>query len=374
MWREVTVRRTLFVCLLAAAVLIPCRSASAQSVLPVTIGQWSARLTNTTPATTLDGQIQSEDIPVFKEYGFKSIERQEYVRGKETLKVTLLGMEDPTAAYGLFTYLRPANMAASKLTQYAAVSPNTALIVVGNFVLDISGQRLNQSTEALQLLVESVKPKADPRPYPNIADHLPPGAMIPNSVRYAIGPLALQGALPVGSGDWIGFSQGAEAVLARYRKGGQEVTVLVAEYPTQQIAAKRFDAMTPVVHPNPPTPETENRVVGSLREADLIALAIAPRAGAFPDGLLREINFGHYVTSNEGKFKATELSMPVYIVGAFVGAGAIMLLAIFSGLGFALVRIVVKKFFPDKVFDRRKDMEVIQLGLSDRPVNMKDFY
>ena len=45
-----------------------------------------------------------------------------------------------------------------------------------------------------------------------------------------------------------------------------------------------------------------------------------------------------------------------------------------GGLGFALVRIVVKKFFPGKVFDRRKTMEVIQLGLSDRPVNMKDFY
>ena len=66
--------------------------------------------------------------------------------------------------------------------------------------------------------------------------------------------------------------------------------------------------------------------------------------------------------------------MPVYIVGAFVGAGAIMLIAIFSGLGFGLVRIIVKKFYPGKVFDRRETMEVIQLNLSDHKVNMKDFY
>jgi hypothetical protein len=283
-------------------------------------------------------------------------------------------MVDPTAAYGVFTYFRQPNATTSKLTQFATVSPTLALIVVGNFLLEVTGQRLDRSTEALQALVASVKPKADPRPYPSIAEHLPPTGLIPGSERYALGPLAMQKYLPFGSGDWIGFSQGAEAVLARYRKGGEEVTVLIAEYPTQQIAAKRFDAMTPVVHPDPPAPLNVNRAVGSLREADLIALAFAPRAGAFPDGLLREINFGHYVTSNEGKFKATELSMPVYIVGAFIGAGAIMLLAIFSGLGFAVVRIVVKKFFPDKVFDRRKDMEVIQLGLSDRPVNMKDFY
>jgi hypothetical protein len=360
------------VCLLAVVALIPLRSASAQRVLPQSFGDWSVQ--QEPNEKSLSYLVSGPEAPVMQEFGFKTFEYEQYSRRKETLDVTLFPMVDPTAAYGAFTYFRTETMPSSKLTQYSAVAPTRALIVVGNLLLEVTGERLNQSTEALQALIASVKPKADPRPYPSLAEHLPPNGLIPGSEHYALGPLALQKFLPVGSGDWIGFSQGAEAVLARYRKGGQEVTVLVAEYPTQQIAAKRFDAMKPVLHPDPPTPETENRVVGSLREADLIALAIAPRAGAFPDGLLREINFGHYVTSNEGKFKATEKSMPVYIVGAFVGAGAIMLLAIVSGLGFAIVRIVVKKFYPGKVFDRRKDMEVIQLGLSDRPVNMKDFY
>jgi hypothetical protein len=364
------VRRIALVCLAAIALLIPWKCALAQSVLPPTFGKLPV---SPDPVKFIPLEL-SADGPVLQEFGFKASEHQEYGRGDERVDITLYQMVDPTAAYGAFTYMRPANMASSKLTQYAAVSPNSALIVVGNFLLDVSGQRLDRSTEALQALVASVKPKADPRPYPNIADHLPPNGLIPGSERYALGPLALQKYLPFGSGDWIGFSQGAEAVLARYRKGGQEVTVMVAEYPTQQIAGKRFDAMTPIVHPNPPTPENVNRVVGSEREGDVIALAFAPRAGEFPDGLLREVTFGHNVTSNEGKFKATEKSMPVYIIGAFVGTGFIMMLAIFSGLGFALVRIVVKKFYPGKVFDRRKDMEVIQLGLSDRPVNMKDFY
>jgi len=367
------VRRIVFVCLLAVAALIPFQRASAQSsALPDGFGEWTKvpGLTFEIPPL-LDSAANAQ---LMQEFGFKSSEQAGYAHGKDKLGVALYQMVDPTAAYGAFTYFRPENMPSSKVTQYAAVSPDRALIVVGNFLLDVTGQRLDHSTEALQALVASVKPKADPRPYPNIGDHLPIKGMIPGSEHYALGPLALQKFLPVGSGDWIGFSQGAEAVLARYHKGGQEVTVVIAEYPTQQIAGKRWDAMTPIVHPNPPTPENANRVVGSLRRGDLIALAVAPRAGEFPDGLLRDITFGHNVTSNEGKFKATEKSMPVYIVGAFVGAGAIMLLAIVSGLGFAIVRIVVKKFYPGKVFDRRKDMEVIQLGLSDRPVNMKDFY
>lgn len=366
-------RRTVLVCLLAAASLIPFQRVSAQGVLPPTFGNWSIGQTSTATPATLD-QSAGADATVFHEFGFKSVEHQEYSRGKETLSVTLYQMVDPTAAYGAFTYLRPASMPNSRLAQYSAATPTRALIVVGNFLLEVTGQRLTQSSDALQALIASVKPNADPRPYPIIAEHLPPDGMIPGSQRYAIGPLALQKYLPETGGDWIGFSHGAEAVLARYRKGAQEVTVLIVEYPTQQIAGKQFDAMTPILHPNPPMPENANRVVGSLREADLVVLAFASRAGEFPDGLLRQVNYGHYVTDNEGKFKATEPSMPVYIVGAFVGTGAIMLIAIVSGLGFAAFRLVVKKFFPGKVFDRPRSMEVIQLGLSERPVNMKDFY
>jgi hypothetical protein len=367
------VHRIAFVCLLVVAVIVPFQRASAQGVLPSTVGDWSANQASSQTSVTLD-QAAREDAPVIQEFGFKAVERQEYSHGKETLGVTLYQMVDPTAAYGAFTYLRPAGMRTSKLTQYAAVSPTRALIVVGDFLLDVVGERLTQSTEALQALVASVKPKADPRPYPTISEHLPIEGEIPGSERYAIGPLALQKYLPVASGDWVGFSQGAEAILAKFHKGNEEVTILIAEYPTQQIAAKRYDSLTSIIHPIPEPPASATRIATSLREADLVVIAFAPKSDEYAEDLLKQVTFGHNVTSNEGKFKATEPSMPVYIVGAFVGAGAIMLIAIVSGLGFAVVRIVVKKFFPGKVFDRRKDMEVIQLGLSDRPVNMKDFY
>jgi hypothetical protein len=358
--------------LLAAVVLVPIQGASAQNVLPQSFADWTAPpLAEKFHVPTL---IREVDTPVMQEFGYKAGESQMYLRGMDGLEVSLYQMTDPTAAYGAYTYFRPENMPSSKLTKYAAVSPTHALIVVGNFLIEVTGQRLNQSTEALQALIASVKPKADPRPYPQIAEHLPPDGMIPGSERYAIGPLALQKYLPVATNDWIGFSQGAEAVLARYHKGKEEVKVLVAEYPTQQIAAKRFDAMASVVHPDPPAALDAFRVVGSIREADLVVLAFSSHAGEFPDGLVREVTYGHYVTSNEGKFKATEPSMNVYVVGAFMGTGFIMVIAIASGLGFALIRLVVKKLFPGKVFDRTRSMEVIQLGLSERPVNMKDFY
>ena len=365
-------RRIVFVCLLAVAALIPFQSASAQSVLPQSFADWTAPpLAEKFHVPTL---VREVDAPVMQEFGYKTGESQKYLRGKEdALEVSLYQMTDPTAAYGVYTYFRPENMPSSTLTQYAAVSPTHALIVVGNFLVEVTGQHLNQSTEALSELVASVKPKSDPRPYPTISQHLPIEGEVPGSEHYVLGPVALQKFLPVGSGDWVGFSQGAEAIVARFRKAKQEVTMLIVEYPTQQIAAKRYGAMTPIIHPIP-EPPSETHVATSLREADLVVIAFAPKSGEYPEALMKQVTFGHNVTSNEGKFKATELSMPVYIVGAFVGAGAIMLIAIFSGLGFAVVRIVVKKFFPGKVFDRRDTMEVIQLGISDHKVNMKDFY
>lgn len=364
-------RRTVFVCFLAVAALVTIQSASAQNVLPQSFGDWSVQQPVEKSVSSL---TSGPDAPVMQEFGFKTFEYKQYSRRKETLDVTLYQMDDPTAAYGAYTYFRPVNMPSAKVTEYAAVSPTRALIAVGNFLLDVTGQRLNQSTEALKALVASVQPRSDPRPYPTISQHLPIEGEVPGSEHYFLGPLALQRFLPVSSGDWVGFSQGAEAILARFRKGKQEVTMLVVEYPTQQIAAKRYGAMTPIIHPIPEPPESAMSVATSLREADLVVIAFAPKSGEYPEDLMKQVTFGHNVTSNEGKFKATELSMPVYIVGAFVGAGAIMLIAIFSGLGFALVRIVVKKFFPGKVFDRRETMEVIQLGISDHKVNMKDFY
>ena len=77
---------------------------------------------------------------------------------------------------------------------------------------------------------------------------------------------------------------------------------------------------------------------------------------------------------NEPTFAITQPSINVYIVGAFVGTGAICLIAIVSGLGFALLRLVVKFFFPGKVFDRPRCIEIIQLDLNGRSVNTKDFY
>jgi len=58
----------------------------------------------------------------------------------------------------------------------------------------------------------------------------------------------------------------------------------------------------------------------------------------------------------------------------FVGTLAFCGIAIVLGIAFGGVRVLTKRFFPGKVFDRPEDMEILQLGLSGKRIDPRDFY
>jgi hypothetical protein len=364
------VRRILLSCLIACSLLATAHLSAAQGLLPPSLGSWTA---GAAQAATLE-QAAGADAAAIREYGFVAVERAEYARGAEALSVTLYRMADPSAAYGAFTYLRPAGMAPSNLSRFAAASANRALVVVGNFLIDANGAAVAQSRNDIESLAAALKSKADARPFPSIAGHLPTEGMVVGSEHYIMGPIALHALLPVGSGDWLGFSNGAEAISARFRKGGQEVTLLVVEYPTQQIAAKHFDSAQPILHSSSDAPIPGYLFLAWERDDDLISIVFGPAPSTFANSLVKKVVFGHNITWNEPSYKATDLSWPTYVVGAFTGAGIIMLFSIVSGIGFGIIRVLVKTFLPGKVFDRHGSIEVLQLGLTGKPINTKDFY
>ena len=49
-------------------------------------------------------------------------------------------------------------------------------------------------------------------------------------------------------------------------------------------------------------------------------------------------------------------------------------LALAAGLGFGGLRIFMKLVLPGRVFDRNEDVEILQLGISSKPIANKDFY
>jgi hypothetical protein len=62
------------------------------------------------------------------------------------------------------------------------------------------------------------------------------------------------------------------------------------------------------------------------------------------------------------------------VVGAFMDTGSIMILAIAAGIGFGGFRLLTKLLLPGKVFDSDQRVEILQLGLSSKPIRVGDFY
>jgi len=358
---------------------IAAHPAAAQGILPPSFAGWNASTASSTlPPNGIDSLL-GQDAPAFREYVVKSVEQRPYSQGSQTASLTLYRFRDPSSAYGAYTFLRSDSLSTVTLGSYASAARDRALIVVGEMLLDISAppKQARPSDADLKSLADLLDKKADHTPYPFIGEHLPEKGRVKDSERYVIGPLSLAHYVPLGTDDWIGFDHSAETILARYGLAGKdkEQTLLIASYPTQQIAAEKFAGMLRRFTFDPPGGvQPGQNVLFGKRASSFIAVVVGAPSREAANKLLDEVAYESQVTWNEPHQTLTEPSINSMIVGAFLGTGAIMMLAVAAGIGFGGVRVLVKVFLPNKVFDREKQIEILQLGISSKPIKAKDFY
>jgi hypothetical protein len=357
--------------LLILFVLLVAISASAQAVLPNSFAGWNA---GTTLAPTTGFRVPDSEAAA-REYGYLSGEKAAYARDNGGLiEVTLDRLRDPSGAYGWYSYLRSPGMTAANITDHSAMSRDEALVLLGNLVLDIHGSDLSKDADALSALVGAVASKAQQGPLPTLTEHLPTKGFIDRSDKYILGPVTLNQFFPVSQNDWLGFSTGAEAEVARYHVDGRELNLLIADFPTPQTAQKKLNELQQVYHVNAGDADQNGSPVFGKRSITLLAIVFGARTQAEADKLLNQVQSGAEVTWNEPTFQFKEPPITTMIVGAIIGTGVICCFALISGIAFGGFRIVVKRLFPDKVFDRSSTMQVLQLGLGSKPINSEDFY
>ena len=357
-------------CLIVAA-----RPAAAQGVLPSSFASWSAAEPSVViPATGL-GQSLGPDAATFREYFVKSLERRAYAHGAQTAAITLYRFRDPSSAYGAYTFLRNDSLTPVELGSYGSASGDRVLVVIGDFLLDVAGKPARPSNTDLKQLVTSLYKIADRTPFPSIGNYLPEQGLVRNSEHYVLGPRTLAQYVPLGTDDWVGFDHSGEIILARYRLAGKDATLLIASYPTQQIAADKFAGMLRRFTFDPPGGVPPDRtVLFGKRSSSLIAVVIGAPSREAANQLLDQVQYESQVTWNEPKHTLTDPTIGSIVVGAFLGTGVIMLLALAVGLGFGGLRAVLRIFLPNKVFDREKQIEILQLGIYSKPIQAKDFY
>jgi len=347
----------------------------AQGILPRSVSNWrSSAVKPATPASL--AAVAGANASVLKEYEAKSAEQRAYSRGGDSFRATVYTFEDPTGAYGAYSFLRAPDMAPAKLTKYSAMSRNRALALTGNLLLEFTGQDIARFHGELEMIVAQAGGHAQFGGYPMLPQRLPADGLVPRSDHYILGPIALQHFLPLAKGDWLGFSLGAEAEEAQYRLDHHAATLVIADFPTPQIAALQLQKLSREVDLGGKGPRAAGKpAIYARRDGTMLSVLADAPSKSSAEALLDQIRPGMAVIWDAPIFhKPQEPSMGTMIVGTIVGAGEICGFTLLGGLIFAALRLLIKRRWPGQVFDRPEDLEIIQLGLSSKPIKAKDLY
>jgi hypothetical protein len=374
---------------------VPRSSAQQHAILPDQFGGWNASGPAWSGAPTFDASSANQSgpstaslSPLFGETDAKWEERRSYAKGKNQISVDLLELRDPSSAYEFYTALLNPGMAPSTLGQYAALDTNKLLSLVGDVVMRVEQPRNIPSQELLQL-VNIVKAHAHQSPLPPIRAFLPEEDLVNGTQRYALGAAGLRNALnPYISSilgaqnvedaqreqylhiaDQIGFSSGAETMLAQYKGNKGSAVLLLIDYPTPQLAELHLR------HLQTALPEDAGPAKVTIeRKGSLLSMVLTSSSPEYADALRENINLHTQVTWNEPSATATDPPWSVILYRIFLGTGVFMVLAIVFGVLFGGIRVFTKRLFPGKIFDRPKNIEILQLGLSGKRIDPSDFY
>ena len=321
--------------------------------------------------------VHPEYTKLLVESGVVRIEEHYYEKAASQIAIRAFRLPDPSLAYEVYTSLLRSGMMPAKLGQVAAFDKDGVLIQEGALVLSSTA---NISREDLAALVDAVEARSEKTtPLPPVRTYLPTEGRLVGSERYALGPEALKAALAE-AGDpelpglvkAIGFGKeaDAEAMLARYSAPGKGSGVLLLlEYPTPNVAEQRIHHLEEVL---PSSSKQGDESI--LRKGSLLSIVLSASSPEFAMELREASNYETQVTWNEPSQTLTDPPWSSVLSKIFIGTGIFMVAAIVLGIAFGGVRVVTKRLFPGKVFDRPQQIEVLQLGLSGKPIDPSDFY
>src|SRR5277367_4579261 len=358
----------LLIGLFIAVLFLTAVPARAQQILPMQVSGWTQN-TAVAPVPSLPS-----NSPILAEYGWKSTETASYGDGPEGVGVVLFRMQDPSGAYGLYSYLRTPDMASANLTDHSSISSDRALVLVGDLVLDISGKNLAKVQPQLRALVAAIEPKAHDGALPLLGQYLPQKNIVERTDRYILGPQTLNELFPWGIGNSVGFQSHAEAELAHYRLGGHDATLLIVDFPTDQLAERQLAELQKNFNVNGVSQAGGSPTLFAKRSANLLAIVSGASSQTEANALLDQIQLETDRSWNEPTFQFKEPSIGMMIVGSIIGAGTICMFALIAGISFGGLRLVVKRLMPGKIFDTKRHLQVLQLGLGSKPINSDDFY
>lgn len=349
-----------------AFVVMPAFAEPASSlILPKQFAGWQASSIKTSQDSA-DADPVNGDL--LKEYGFSDFESATYARpdGRKVI-VKAARFADASGAYGAFTYYKMPQMLKETVGDQGASLNERVLFYRGNVVVDAVFQHLSamSAAELRELSGLLPAPADNAKSLPGLPVYLPRQSYVKNTAKYVVGPVGLRKINAPISADLVDFNLGAEVVQGNYSTSGGEATLLMIEYPTPQIAAEHLRKIEAAIQSHlqaergdAPSP------LAVRRTGPIVVVAAGPFSQSEAKSLVASVNYEADVTWNENTHFTRKDNVANLLVNIIVLSGIICGLALVAGVAFGGIRILVKRYWPERVFDRADEMGFISLHLA----------
>lgn len=338
-------------------------TAANPAILPASFGGWQI----STPQTSKDpAAADPTNAPVLKEYGFTDFEGATYTRDDgRKLTIKAARFQDASGAYGAFTFYKSPDMLNEKIGDQAYSLNKRVLFYHGNILVDAVFHQLSaMSVAQLRDLTDALpRPPGSSGNLPGLPIYLPKDSYVKNTSKYIVGPLALERSAAPLPAQYVDFSKGAEVVLGDYNLSGAPATMMLIGYPTPQIAAAQLKQIEAAQQGH----QLGDATISIRRTGPILVLVRGAGISAGDaKSLVSSVNYDADVTWNQNTYFTRRDNVANLIVGVILLAAIIGGMSIVVGFAFGGFRLAMKRVFPNRVFDRPEQMEIIALHLSDR--------
>jgi hypothetical protein len=343
-------------------------------VLPTGFGGW--QLKGTVANSEDPAAADAVNAPVLKEYGFQHLERAAYTRDDgRNVTIRAAVFADASGAYGAFTYYASDEMAQETIGAQAASLNTRVLFYQGNVLVDALFDKMSvMSAAQLRQLAGLLPPVEDNKGNaPSLPTRLPKRAfdrnIEKNTTKYILGPVTLDRVGSLLPASMVDFKSGAEVVMGKYAAKAGDSTLMLIEYPTPQIAAERLrqiDAAQQVTQQQPGVASIVD--VGPFfdgRTGPIVVIAAGPLSKSEARSLMSAVSYEADVTWNENTYVSKKDNLANFLFNAIILCGIVVGLGLVAGVAFGGLRVLMTRFFPDSLFDRREAREFISLHLED---------
>ena len=108
---------------------------------------------------------------------------------------------------------------------------------------------------------------------------------------------------------------------------------------------------------------TDRSAFYTKRTGPLVAVVSGAISPSEAKSLLASVNYEADVTWNQATHLTRNNNLGSLLVNVVLLLSALLAVSLAAGVAFGGVRLLARKFFPDRLFDRTQDVEIIRLNL-----------